>query len=363
MFKRALQEYVKQCDLEGMLHCMLSLGDTYRMTGDFVLAAKNYSQAIELAKSHREPIWIADARVGLGLSLRALGRWKEALKLIRESVRTYRRTDDLEGLAFSLWAEAGALRIQGEIAESIKTFRKSFAIFKELKNDQGIGYCLCGLGGTHRVAGLISDSLKYYNEANMLFSRIKDRFGRAYSYCGIGNAYRMMKDYKRSLANFPKAVDLYQEIGDRVSYAYTLWSLGTTYKMMGNFQKAHDNFTKANMLFKRTKDPRGIIYCSLGLGEIDFLEGRKANAMKRLRMAFHAAVKHSFTIEKCHAATLLSHMNVGNLPISPGVPPYQEDIKKGIKGWQGGFSEKTDNKCYNSLGLKLKFQGLPFNIP
>jgi hypothetical protein len=122
--------------------------------------------------------------------------------------------------------------------------------------------------------------------------------------------------------------------------------------MMGNFQKAHDNFTKANMLFKRTKDPRGIIYCSLGLGEVDFLEGRKANAMKRLMMAFHAAVKHGFTIEKCHAATLLSHINKNN----PASPPFS-------KGGQGGFAEKTDNKCYNSLGLKLKFQGLPFNIP
>lgn len=342
---------------------MLSLGDTYRMTGDFGLAAKNYSQAIDLARKHRMTTWLADARVGLGLSLRALGRWNEALKLIRESARTYSRADDLEGVAFSLWAEAGALRIQGKIAESIKTFKKSFAIFQSLKDEQGIGYCLCGLGGTHRVAGFIKDSLRYYHEANSLFSRIKDRFGIAYSYCGIGNAYRMMKDYKRSLVNFSKAVDLYQKIGDKVSYAYTLWSLGTTHKMAGNFQKARDNFMKAMLLFRRTKDPRGIIYCSLGLGEIDFLSGGKAMAVKRLRMAFQDAVRNSFAIEKCHAATLLSYMNVGNLPMGPYGHPYQGGIKRGTKEGPDRFTGMIDNRCYNRLGLKLKFQGLPFNIP
>jgi hypothetical protein len=122
--------------------------------------------------------------------------------------------------------------------------------------------------------------------------------------------------------------------------------------MMGSLQKARDNFMKAMLLFRRTKDPRGIIYCSLGIGEIDFLSGGKAIAVKRLRMAFHEAVKHSFAIEKCHAALLLSYINKNNPPL----PPFS-------KGGQGGFSEKTDNKCYNRLGLKLKVQGLPFNIP
>lgn len=334
LFKKAFQECVKECDLEGMLRCLLSLGDVYRMTGDFELAAKDYSEAIELAGRRRQSIWIADARAGLGLSLRALGKWKEALKIIRGSVRIYREADDREGLAFSLWAEAGALRIQGKIAESIKTFKESLAIFKNLKNKQGTGYCLCGLGGTHRVAGLISDSLKYYTEANTLFSRIRDRFGTAYSYCGIGNACRMMEDYKSSLANFSKAVNLYRKIGDRVSYSYTLWSLGTTYKMIRNFHKARDNFEDAMLLFKKTKDPRGIVYCRLGLGEIDFLEGRKALAVKQLEMAFREATEKGFAVERCHAAVILCYIN-----------------------------EKINDKCYNRLGLRLKFRGLPFNIP
>jgi len=342
---------------------MLSIGHMYRMIGNFDLAAKYYSGTIELARKHKEMTWFADARVGLGLSLRAQGKWKEAIKLIRESRGIYKEKDDREGLAFSLWAEAGALRIKGRIREAIKTFNASMKIFKNLENAQGIGFCLCGLGGTSRVAGLFSNSLDYYVAANKLFSNMKDFFGIAYSYCGIGNAYRMMKDYRTALTNFTKAIKLYKKIGDKVSYAYTLWSLGTMYKMMGNLKKASDNFIEAMLLFNKTKDQRGIIYCRLGLGEIDFLEGRKASAMKRLRVALYESIKNNFAIEKCHAAVVLSYMNKNN----PLTPPFNSPLGKGgyrgVKGVQGGFSGKIDDRCYNSLGLRLKFRGLPFNIP
>jgi hypothetical protein len=121
---------------------------------------------------------------------------------------------------------------------------------------------------------------------------------------------------------------------------------------MGNFKKARDNFIKAMLLFKKTRDPRGIIYCRLGLGELDFLEGREAIAMRKLNGALFESIKNSFAIERCHASTILSYMNKNN----PPTPPFN-------KGGQGGLSEKIDDRCYNTLGLRLEFQGLPFNIP
>ncbi|MEW6213858.1 MAG: tetratricopeptide repeat protein [Nitrospirota bacterium] len=352
LFKKALQRYTKICDRDGMLHCILSLGDTYRMVGNLDAAAKNYSNAIRLARKLRDTIKVADARVGLGLSLKAQGKWKEAVKLIRKSKSIYHKKGDREGLAFTLWAEAGALRIKGDIIGAIRTFKESYRISKSIKNIQGGGYCLCGLGGASRIAGRFSDSLRYYIAANRLFSTIKDTFGTAYSYCGIGNAYRMLKDYKSALNNLIKATRLYKKIGDKVSYSYTAWSLGATHKMIGNYKRGRDYFIRAMMLFKKTKDPRGIIYCRLGLGELDFLEGKNAVAKRRLTAALYESAKNSFAVEKCHAATILSYMN--NPPKSPfKIPPYP----------QGRFSRKIDNRCYNRLGLKLRFQGLPFNIP
>ena len=361
LFKTALRGYTKICDHNGIIQCMLSLGDTYRMVGNFDLAAKSYMDTIEYAKNIEASIQAADAKVGLGLSLRAQGKWKDAIKLIHESKRTYQKKRDSQGIAFTLWAEAGALRVKGDITGAIKIFKESYKVFKSLEDSQGVGYCLCGLGGTSRVAGRLKDSLNYYTSANKLFSSLRDTFGTAYSYCGIGNAYRMLEDYKSAFTHFAKAIRLYKRIGDKVSYSYTLWSLGSTYKMTGDFNNAEENFVKAMLLFKKTKDPRGIIYCRLGLGEIALLKAKKVIAKRHLLASLDASVKNSFAVEKCHATTLISSMNENN-------PPQPTFTKGGLRGIMRKarlerFSGKIDNRCYNRLGLKLGFQNLPLNIP
>jgi hypothetical protein len=110
--------------------------------------------------------------------------------------------------------------------------------------------------------------------------------------------------------------------------------MGTTYKMLGDYQNASEYFTISQNLFKQTKDPRGLIYCRLGFGEIALLEGRKKLAGKYFRDSVSNAKKYAFKVERCHAEMLSSCL-----------------------------SGKTTTGCYNKLGLKLSFQTLPFNIP
>lgn len=334
LFREALQIYKRGRDTFGTLHCSLALGDIYRMIGNFDLAIKNYTDSIELAKKMHNPVAVSDAKVGLALSLRAQGKWKDTIKLIREARKTYLKNNDKQGTAFTLWAEAGALRIKGDIIKAIKRFKESYTKFKSLKDPHGVGYSLCGLGGTSRIAGLYKDSKNYYKTANKLFSEQKDIFGKAYSFCGIGNAYRMLNDFKYALRNFTKAAKLYEKIGDKVSYSYTLWGMGMTYSLIGNDKKAHDYFIHSMKLFQKTKDTRGTIYCRLGLGQLSLIDGRNALAKKYIEASLTESMNNGFRVEACHAKILLSFLH-----------------------------GKKDNRCYNSLGLRLRFHGLPLNIP
>jgi len=334
LFQKTLIAYREADDPSGIFHSLTSLGDTYRMTGRFDLAADRYSEAVETA-GKINPVLVADAKVGLGLSLRAQGQWSNALKLIRQSKAFYQKKDDDEGIAFTLWAEAGALRIKGDIPGTLQTYRESLSVFRSLKDMHGEGYCLCGLGGASRIAGLPKSSLKYYLAANRLFAQLKDTFGTAYSYCGIGNAHRMLGDYQNAFVYFRKATRLYEKIGDIVSYSYTLWGLGTAYKMLGEYSAASGYFKKAMANFKKTKDRRGAIYCMLGQGEIALMTGRNTSAGKYLDSALKESAAHRFAIEKCYADTLESFF---------------------LRG-------KADNACYDRIGLKLRFHNLPLNIP
>lgn len=348
LYKKALECFRKLSDDEGTLNSLLAMGDSYRMVGDFLRAQKSYSEAISLSLNLRDVVTRADAMVGKGLSMRALGEWKNALELFSSARRIYVRRTDRFGVAFTLWADGGAFRIKGDLRNAIRSFKEAKKIYESLLaskkgmlslelNDarRGVGYCLCGLGGVFRVSGMFDNSARYYAEANQLFSSIKDRFGTAYSHCGIGNALRMNSDYGNGMKHLRRAEVIYSRIGDIVSYSYTLWSMGMTHVMRRKPNAAKVCFEKAAEHFRRTRDTRGLVYCRLGMCELELLRDNRTSSRRKALTALRDSLKKGFALESCHSRTLLNYLETGDI----------------------------DNKCYNTVGSKLKFGGFPFNIP
>ncbi|CAG1065641.1 hypothetical protein BAC1_01227 [uncultured bacterium] len=309
-FLEAIPLYLEAMRLSGKdpelkAACYFSLGDTYRMVGDFTKSGSCYRAAHKLAVAAGDETKALDARVGLALSLRATGSLKEALAIFNESLKAYKKLDDKAGVAFTLWSRAGALRLKGELKPAIEGFKEAKTLFSRMRDRGGIGYCLTGLGGASRVLGKHKDSNRYYTQANGLFRETKDLFGVAYSYCGIANSMRMMGDFKGSLKFFKKAKDNYKKIGDKVSYAYTLWGEGTALQLIGRDAEAQKDFKAAEALFMETRDRRGLIYCALSTGELDFKKDRK-KGVKAFGSALKKAEKLGLGVESRYARELLA---------------------------------------------------------
>lgn len=339
LYKKAFAEYSLTGDSGGKLECLLSIGDTLRMIGDFKAAGSAYDEAATLCRKQKHSLLLADSFVGLGLSKRALGFWEEALALFNKAQKIYTKNADKEGTAFALWAAGGAYRVKGDLKQAIGAFRGAIKIYSGAGTDEegmrSSGYCLCGLGGASRVAAGYEASMKYYMEANAIFKRLKDRFGTAYSHCGIGNAFRMKGDYKNALIHLNKAGQIYRSIGDIVSYSYTVWSLGMLHLMNSRLKTAEKYLRMAAALFAKTKDVRGSIYFKLSTGELMYLRGEKTAAKKAVTDALRLSEDKMFMLEQCHSKTLLNYIN--------GV--------------------KNSSRCYKTLGSNLRFNTIPFNIP
>ncbi|MBI5887215.1 MAG: tetratricopeptide repeat protein [Deltaproteobacteria bacterium] len=304
-------------DRELRADCAFSLGDAYRMTGEFARAVRCYKEAEKLSLALDSEMRSFDALVGLGLTLRAMGDFKEAAVIFNRCMRWYKKSGDKAGIAFTLWARAGALRIKGDLAGAIKGFKEAKAMFAKLSDKSGAGYCLTGLGGASRVAGRPGDSFKYYTGANKVFRGLKDTFGVAYSYCGIANSLRMKGDFKASLAYFKKAASNYRKIGDRVSYAYTLWGEGSGFQMLGRDRDALGDFKEARRLFKETGDKRGLLYCMISISQLMFkVEQEKASAL--ISGALRAAKKLGLKTEEGYARSVIKAMKKGGdaLPLN-----------------------------------------------
>jgi tetratricopeptide (TPR) repeat protein len=296
-------------DREFRLDCLFALADTFRMVGDFLAASKNYRAAEKLAKSLNMNERAVDASVGLALSLRARGEFKETIILLNKALRKYRSSDDQLAIAFTIWARAGAYRVKGDTKGALKGFGESRTLFTKLKDRSGVGYSLTGLGGASRVAGDFSASKRYYSMANKLFREIRDTFGIAYSYCGLANALRMKGNFKEAGEYFKRAKTNYKRIGDKVSYAYTLWGEGSLYQQTGKRALSKRDFLEAALLFKETGDKRGLVYCELGYGQNEFLAGDVKKALRRIKMALKQAEKLALKTEAGYARELIGAIN------------------------------------------------------
>jgi len=341
VFKKATSLARRNNDPEGLLDSTLGSADVCRIMGRFDVAIEYYTEALEMCEGLCHDLTAADAMVGLGLSYRAIGMWRKAMRLISQAKKTYIAAGDRKGLAFALWAEAGALRVAGKIPEAIETFFEAKDIFISTKYRSGLAYTLAGLGGAHRITGKYRDSLGYYVKANEMFTKLRDTFGVAYTHCGIGNAHRMNGEYGMAMTHFKRAAKLYAAIGDIVSYSYTLWSLATLCKMKEDYSGAKKHLSEARKNFRKTRDPRGLIYCDLADAEILWMKGRRQAAGKLMSLALSNAVSHKFGVEACHARLLLA-----NLPL---------EYSKG--------SAARSVSCHKKIGLYCNLDTMPFNIP
>lgn len=147
IYKNALKLIDPEIGSIHELPLLMSIGDTGRMTGNFKDSLTYYQRAITLAQSAHNLELSADAQVGLGLSKRALGYWREALDVLTIAEDFYRNNNDHEGLAFCHWAAAGTYRIKGDIPECIRIFSEALEEFSLLDDQSGASYCMCGLGG------------------------------------------------------------------------------------------------------------------------------------------------------------------------------------------------------------------------
>lgn len=303
--------------------CAFALGDVHRMTGDFKKAERRYKEAHGLSLK----LWLSgeaggeasalDALAGLGLAYRATGRLKDALAIFNACLGRYKRLNDTAGVAFTVWARAGALRLTGETAKAISGFKEAKGLFSKQRDKSGAGYCLTGLGGASRVHGDYVLSGRYYKEANRVFRSIKDTFGIAYSYCGIANSLRMRGRFKESLEFFKKARENYKKIGDRVSYAYTLWGEGSAFAMLGRHGDAINGFEAAYRLFKETGDRRGVVYCMITIGQLEFMANpKKGSAL--VKKALKEALSLGIRTEAGYARQALNAMKKtpGDLPLN-----------------------------------------------
>jgi tetratricopeptide (TPR) repeat protein len=269
-YLRAHRSHKHGGDIYGQMNAACRLGDVERQLENFSSAVGWYSLAYRLASrnSHHYSTMIHDAALGRALSLRGMGNLTAAAQELKMLAKKYRKADDKGGYAHAMWALGTTERFLGRLKEAESHLKLSVSLYTQLQDPVGLAYARCGLGGTLRMRGRAKESGQLYAKANNVFRKNGDAFGTAYSFCGQGNALRMQGFLKQSLIYSRQAFKIYTSLHQKSPLAFVLWTLAQTNISLKNYSLADHYLTRAEKLFKSVKDRRGLVYISLGRGEL-----------------------------------------------------------------------------------------------
>ncbi len=280
----AIRLYQKDRDLTGLGLAFLRTGDIERQLENPKVAYDSYQAAEKLLPPENQ----LDARMGMALSLRSLGKFKEAREQLKNLCRKYTQLKDTVGEAHAFWALATTDRFLGRLKDAEQEARKSLTLYRRLNDRGGSAFAWAALGGILRMKGRAQESGACYRAAWTVFHDLGDKFGLAYASCGIGNSHRMQKKYKSAMGWSRRAEKLYRHLKMEGPLSYVLWALAQSEIALHRRKPAERHLQEAARLFQKVGDQRGLVYIDLGWGEY-----HRAFFPQRAQRFYTAAAKRS----------------------------------------------------------------------
>ena len=234
------------------------------------------------------------------MAWRGLGRYATAIAAFSKLLPVYRRRNDREGEAFVLWAMGTTERFAGCLADADRHLKSAVRLYERLGDASGLAYARCGWGGTLRMRGDAARSRALYARGFRYFRRAGDRFGMAYASCGQGNAWRMLGRLSVAVPFMKRAEEFYRQLRLPGPLGFVLWSRA----MLETERRAWSHATRflaaAEAEFRRAKDPRGLVYVTLGKGELARAR-QKDSSLQYYRRADRQAGRLGLFFEQAHA--------------------------------------------------------------
>lgn len=260
----ALKLYRQLGDPANEVLILTNLGVIDTSTGNYRSALENYQTALNIQKTFKQPIVIAnilnligDAYLNLGEFPKSLVNFEEALKIfeylesqIDESLYSDADLNMLEGKAKSL-DNLGITYY--ELGQYDRALEFNFLALKIRENLEE----WWGQSGTHLNIGRVYQRLeefpkaRYHYQQALSISRteIQDRRREAIALNNLGSVHRKMGDYNTSIEYLQSALNLYQTLKNPFGEASTLDSLGSLHADQDEFLLAFTAYQQSLAIF------------------------------------------------------------------------------------------------------------------
>lgn len=228
---------------------------------DFLLWRRHFNDWIDMSATVRDAARHLGDRDGeakalnsLGLALRRVRRFEEAIITHQQCLQICRESSDHHGEGAALTNLGLALREVGRLDEAIGAHTNAARIFHDAGERHNEGRALNNLGLPLREAGRFEEAVIAHNSAIVICRETGDRHQEATALTNLGLALLEQGRLDEAITAHTHAAHLYRETSDQHGEGIALNNLGTALRGVGRLDEAITAHTNAAQLYRQTSD-------------------------------------------------------------------------------------------------------------
>ncbi|MGV8135176.1 MAG: tetratricopeptide repeat protein [Mangrovibacterium sp.] len=307
------REVQKKGYLQLLASSYLGLAGMYVDIGEFNLALKNDSLAMEIATRISDNKTAAKAILIKGIVLFRLGEYESALDCFKRAMDWAVKMNDLE-LQAKVYAQRAAIwSYQGDNQKAVKEFKEALELGKQVKNKRLIAGNYMNLAVALMRLSQNDSVVEYFKNALNTFREINDKNGELLCYLSLGNYYFNFSDFGMAIEYFEFVVRLASETNDKTNIARGYHNLAEVYRHIGDNKHASDLLFRSIKIKEQINDKYSLAkgYSMLGKMFYDRDDYKKAMfyLRKSLRLFIELESKNEIGSDYNSIANVLSESN------------------------------------------------------
>jgi CHAT domain-containing protein/tetratricopeptide (TPR) repeat protein len=260
----ALDDYSKALDLwrtakdpAGEGDAALRLGNIYGLTSRYEKAIEYYQQVLTARRAARDHAGEGGGQIGLGFAYGSLGQYEKSIDWYEQALKIAHEVKDAELESRALNNLGLDHQYMGQFQRAVEYFEQSLTISRTTRDRLGEGRALNNIANCYSYLEQFEQALAYHQQALTIAREVKDRAGEARALTNLGRDDAGLGQYENSIRQFEPALAIWREVKDRSGEGLTLNNLGAAYQALGQSDKAIGYLEQALTIRREIKDRNG----------------------------------------------------------------------------------------------------------
>ena len=215
-----------------------NLGDSYEAVQNYLEAAKNHEQHLQLAQKAGNVLLQIRAVGSLGRAYRGQGSLRKGLGYFQQRLKLSKEIGD-EYIEAECYADIGGIfMLMKDYAKASEAYSKQLEISKMYEDNFSEALASCGLGEVQYRLGNYQEAIEHHLHDLNMSAQNEFLDGEARALGNIADAYEAMRDYNSAVSYRERQLSVADTLRDSYLRAVAFMGLGKTYLHTGEFQQA-----------------------------------------------------------------------------------------------------------------------------